>query len=517
MPRSLALLFAVLLGSHVVAADPTYWQDVRPILRKNCTVCHNARNLTEEDLSGGLSLDGYANVLRWKEKNRNLVKAKTSADSLLHKVLVATSADRRMPPGGKSLTKEEIAVVRAWIDGGAKEGDRPAEAVVTNPKPPRRKLDVTLRAAQLTLTLKVGPLAPVVAVAYHPDGKLLAVGSYGKVTVWDLHKAQPAATLTAVLGAVNDLRFSPDGKLLAVGGGKPSAKGDLRLFTVSDWKLKAVLPGHEDVVAGVSFRHDSKKLASASYDRTVRVWDVESGKVERTLTSHSDFVHAVAFTPDGKHLVSGSKDRSARLAESNTGKGKLTFGDREDDVLGVAVHPDGKSVVVSGREPALMWWNPETGVKIRNVGGHRGAVHEIAFTPDGKSLVSGGDDGTARVWDGTTGALKQTMLAGSIVYAVAISPDGKTVAAGCFDGLTRLFDAATGSPRGTLLSIHADHLALSPSGHVAASDGLIPRGRWTSANKPIPADVAWKTLRQPALVLKSLAGQAVPAPVFPAK
>jgi WD40 repeat protein len=516
MPRALPLLLVALFAAPAVAG-PTYWQDVRPILRKNCTVCHNARNLAEDDLSGGLSLDGYANALRWMEKGRDLVKAGTSADSLLHKVLVAPNADRRMPPGGKSLSKEEIAVVRAWIDGGAKEGERPTESGITTPKRPRRKLDVALRAANLTLTLKVGPLAPVVAVAFHPGGKLLAVGSYGQVTIWDLSRVAPAATLTGVLGAVNDVRFSPDGKLLAVGGGQPSAKGDLRLFTVADWKLKAVLPGHEDVVAGVAFRPDGKKLASASYDRTFRVWDVASGKLERTLTSHSDFVHAVAFTPDGKSLVSGSKDRSARLTEADTGAGKLTFGDREEDVLGVAVHPDGKSVVVSGREPALMWWNPETGVKIRSVGGHRGAVHEIAFSPDGKSLVSGGDDGTARVWDGTTGALKQTMLAGSIVYAVAISPDGKTVAAGCFDGLTRLFDATTGAPRCTLLSVHADHLAFSPSGYVAVSDALLPVGRWASANKPIPSDIVWKTFRQPALVLKSIAGQTVPAPTLPVK
>ena len=516
MSRSLALLIVAVLCCQAVAADPTYWQDVRPILRKNCTVCHNARNLLEEDLSGGLSLEGYANVLRWKEKSRVLVKTKP-AKSLLLEVLVATSADRRMPPGGKSLTKEEIAVVRAWIDAGAKEGDRPSEAVVTLPKPARRKLDVTMRAAKLTLTLKVGPLAPVVALAYHPDGKLLAVGSYGMVTIWDLQKAQPTTTLTSVLGAVNDLRFSPDGKLLAVGGGQPSAKGDLRLFTTSDWKLKAVLPGHEDVVAGVCFRHDGKKLASASYDRTVRVWDVESGKVERTLTSHSDFVHAVAFTPDGKHLVSGSKDRSARLTEADTGKGQLTFGDREEDVLGVAVHPDGKSIVVSGREPALMWWNPETGVKIRSVGGHRGAVHEIAFSRDGKSLVSCGDDGTVRVWDGTTGTLKQTILVGPIVYSVAISPDGKTVAAGCFDGLTRLYDTVKGEARGTLLSASAGHLAFAPSGYVAVSDGLMAQGRWSIANKPIGVDVAWKTLRQPAFVIKSFAGQAVPAPVIVTK
>src|SRR5438045_1983698 len=42
--------------SAVRAADPTYWQDVRPVLRKHCTVCHNQRNLKEVDVSGGIAL-----------------------------------------------------------------------------------------------------------------------------------------------------------------------------------------------------------------------------------------------------------------------------------------------------------------------------------------------------------------------------------------------------------------------------------------------------------------------------
>ena len=39
--------------SPASAADPTYWQDVRPILRKHCTVCHCEKNLTESDVSDG--------------------------------------------------------------------------------------------------------------------------------------------------------------------------------------------------------------------------------------------------------------------------------------------------------------------------------------------------------------------------------------------------------------------------------------------------------------------------------
>jgi WD40 repeat protein len=536
-------LFAVMLTSSLLgfalvepasAAEPTYWQDVRPILRKHCTVCHSVRNVRELEVSGGLVMDTYDTVV--KNQKKPLVASGKSGDSFLIHIITTTDLDKRMPLGGKALPDDALAVLKNWIDTGAKEGTRPeTEAAIVVVKPPSRtrKLPVVLTTtttppsgafgsgtpAPLQLALPVGPLAPIAAVVFSPDGKLLATGAYGRVTVWDMATLQPVKTLTNVLGAVNDLRFSPDGKLLAVSGGQPSAKGDLRLYSVADWKLLAVLGGHEDVVNSVAFSSDGKRLASASFDKTVRVWDLTTFKQEKAFTDHSDFVYAVAFAPDGQWIASASKDRSVKVFDLTTGKSRLTFSGMEQDVMAVAISPNGQAVVSSGGDPALFWWNPKTGDKVRTQSGHSASVQELCFSRNGKLVASAGGDGTLRTWDASNGKPLRSMPVGSLVYACGFSPDGKIAVTGSFDGLVRLWDVDTGRLLVTLLSLPskentADWLALTPVGYTACSSLLKEQTQWRMGAQTLTADSAWKVFAKPALVQQTVRGEMVPPP-FP--
>ncbi len=524
----------VLVVNSARAAEPTYWQDIRPVLRKYCTVCHSQKNVKELDVSGGLALDSYEAIR--KGGQQPVLHTGKSGASLLVQLISTDNDEKRMPLGATPLPAETIALLRRWIDSGAKEGPRPEETtIVATSRAPRRgrKLDVTLATnfvppkgvlgagnpAKLELALPVGPLAPVAGVAFSPDGQLLAVGSYGRVAIWELASLRPVKVLTNVLGAVHDVRFSPDGRLLAVGGGQPSAKGDLRLFEVADWKLLATLVGHQDVVFSLAFHPDGKHLASASFDKTVRLWDLPAHKLVRTLAEHSDFVYAAAFSPDGKWLVSASKDRTVKLVETDTGKSRFTFSGMNQDVLAVAVSADGKHVVSSGFESALYWWNPQTGQRVRTQGGHGLGVHEICYSKDGQTVASAGADKTVRLWNGSTGAPLRSITVGASVYAVALSPDGKRVASGSFDGLVRLWDAATGKQLVMLLTLPTEGeplewLVLTPEGYTASSSGVMGLGQWRMAGQHVTADPVWKALRQPEAVTKALRGEVLAAPVF---
>ena len=454
-----------------------------------------------------------------------VVKPGDAAGSLMVAILRHPKKDRRMPKDADPLPDDAVALLKNWIDSGAKEGARPTEVAVATVAPRRLgNLDVTLptklqKPPKFELVLKVGPLSPVAAIAYSPDGALLATGSYGRVTIWDTKDAKPIQTITHVLGAVNDVKFSPDGTILAIAGGQPSARGDLRLFSTGDWKLLANLGGHLDVVACIAFSPDGKALASASFDKTVRVWDVNSHEVKQTLTGHSDFVYAVAFGPKGEWLVTASKDRTVRLSDAATGKSRLTFSGMDQDVMAVAVTPDGSQVVSSGYEPGLFWWNSQTGERTKKQNGHDVAVHELAFDRAGKLVASAGGDRTVRLWNGATGEPVRTLPAGSMVYAVAIRPDGQQVAAGCFDGTVRVWETANARPLVTIVSAgngeSAEWLAMTPDGYVACSDGLPGRGRWQSAGQAWAGAPLWSVLRQPVQVAKSWRGDKIAEPLLP--
>ncbi|MEG4798846.1 hypothetical protein QUA69_27735, partial [Microcoleus sp. LAD1_D1] len=75
----------------------------------------------------------------------------------------------------------------------------------------------------------------------------------------------------------------------------------------------ATLTGHSSSVLSIAFSPDGLTLASASFDKTIKLWHLQSQKPIATLTGHSSSVLSIAFSPDGKTLASASFDKTIKL------------------------------------------------------------------------------------------------------------------------------------------------------------------------------------------------------------
>jgi serine/threonine protein kinase len=154
------------------------------------------------------------------------------------------------------------------------------------------------------------------SVAFSPDGKILASGSYDKtIKLWDVGTGREIYTLQGHSSYVNSIAFSPDGKILASG----SDDKTIKLWNVTTKARIRTIEAHSDSVRSVTFSPDSKILASGSSDKTIKLWDMRTGEQIRTLQAHSEWVCSVAFSPDGRTLASGSNDKTIKLWDMRTG------------------------------------------------------------------------------------------------------------------------------------------------------------------------------------------------------
>ena len=534
-PSVIVILISSFTSIAHAEDGPTYERDVKPLLAKRCTVCHNAAKLDQADISGGLALDSFDAALKGTAEHVVIVAGKADASEIF-KRLIDTDEDQRMPLSDKPLVEAERNLLRGWIDAGAPRGEISSasaeeKAVTRSKRPLVHTLDVVIPVAikaserpkglgdgPVRLLLKVGPLPSVTALAFRGDGRILAVGTHGAVVLWDLMDGRPAKTLGDVPGPVHALAFSRDGRRLAVGSGLPARSGSVRVYEVPGGTLLRDFTGHGDVVFGLAFRPDDAQLASASFDQTVRLWDLIRGRPAGVFRGHSDFVYDVVYDRDGKSVLSVSKDRSIKRIDVAKVKELRTYSEHDDDVLAIALSGNGGQFVTAGNEPQLRWWSADGEKSTKRVGGHSGPVHQLAFNADGSKLISAGGDGSVRIWDGRAGsALKTLPGATDWQYAVSLSADGKTAAAGGWDGVVRVWDVDSGLLRANLIQPPGDDpagcewLAVSPGGLYSASTGMDRLLRWKAGDRDVQADDARAAFDRPEALAQTLRGQPVPA------
>ncbi len=411
-------------------------------------------------------------------------------------ILLAIESLRRYPsPEADQALRERGALLRRRVGTLGHEGGVRAVAFSPDGKVlATASDDETTGVWEVSSGKRVATLGyegMVSAVAFSPDGKLLAAASLDKtVGIWEAETGKQIARLTYAK-TVTAVAFSPDGGLVVTASG-----GTIGIWEAETGKQVARPTTHGGAGTAVALSPDRRLVAKADEDEITGegyawIWEAETGKQVVMLSHGGGRVRAIAFSPNGRLVATAGEDKFgsrgyARICEAETGRqlARLTY---EERVYGVAFSPDGRWVATASEDKTAGIWEAETGKRVAMLN-HDAGVRAVAFSPDGRWVATASEDKTAGIWEAETGKqvvrldhyeVRDAVELGPerLVTGVAFSPDGRLVATASEYGTARIWKAETGKRVAMLVAARGvahgggvvTGVAFSPDGKVLAT------------------------------------------------
>ncbi len=467
----LALL--VLLAATPASANVSFSKEVAPILLKRCTGCHGERTN-----QGGYRAHTFASLMKAGASGLAPVVAGKANESALFQRIVTKVEAIRMPKSDDPLAPAQIELIRKWIAEGANYDAPDKTAPLKSLLGPRQH-----PAAPAVYRTAV----PVMALAFAPDGKEIAVGGYNEVTLWNPTTGTLTGRWQHLPERIQALAFSKDGKTLLVGGGTPGEYGEVSLVNTTTGERSTVLDTFNDIVLTAAFSPDGKRIAAGSADANVRVYDSGTGKRLWSSSIHSDWVTGVSFSFDGQFLASSSRDMTVKVYEADSGNLFTTYNGHNRQigryqghapVYAVQFAPDAPLAYSAGGGKWIQIWNP---IEVKAESGDAGDMEErfakqshTHYIEHGFSkevfglLVRDGQvfatsaDGLLKQFDATTLTEVRT-YPGHTDWVFALACDSPThrLASGAYNGEVKVWDTKTGQCVTTFLARPREEKRLS--------------------------------------------------------
>jgi WD40 repeat protein len=286
--------------------------------------------------------------------------------------------------------------------------------------------------------------------------------------------------LTGHSGKVTSVNFSPDSKILA----SASSDGSVKLWKLDRKEIilpKKISPAKKEISFtekenlfifndNVSFSPDGKLIVFSSSGGWVTLCS-KDGKELKTFIAHNTGVTGISFSPDGKTFATaGQEDKTIKLWSLNGSEIKTLKVD--SNVESISFSPDGKLLATFSGDNTIKFWSKD-GKELQTFKTqHSRGIRDVSFSPDGKLLATASWDDTVILWSQNGRKLKTLKGHSNVINNVTFSPDGKLLATASYDNTVKLW-----SIDGTLLKTFKGHslgvtsVSFTPDGQIIASSG----------------------------------------------
>jgi len=252
----------------------------------------------------------------------------------------------------------------------------------------------------------------VTCVAIDPGGRFIASGGYdATIKLWDMDERKVVGMFYEPDAHFRCLAFSKGGTYLAAadkggqlyllqlyGGSHPSIReiwrerlpsGAVRSLTFHPKETSILLVGrydgivqvfdiikntragrelraisaHTKWIAGLSFGPDARFLATAGWDRTLKIWDFDSGSLVKTVYESDQSIRCLSFDSTGKWIVIGENNGRIQIVDVETGEARpVENRGHEDTVYTIAFRPSVPEQFASvALDASVKMWNVKTG------------------------------------------------------------------------------------------------------------------------------------------------------------
>jgi WD40 repeat protein len=407
----------------------SYAKDIAPVFKKSCIACHNATKAKAK-----LNLENVSAMMKGSDSGEVIVPG-NAEDSLVFLQAAHQEEEFMPPPKNKSnapnLSPEELALLKLWINQGAKDDDTLAA---------EKKVNFATMSERVRA---------IYSVAVSPDNQYVAAGRGNRIFMYHTPTGKSLGEIvdpdlkgkggSAHIDIVGSLAFSSDG-LLASGGFR-----NIKLWQRADPELLYDVEPVDNVPLVVGVSSDSKLFSVGDESGSIKVYISEPKKVV-TFKDHATAITGVGFGVDG-NIISTSIDGvvSARRIDKEA---QMVTVKLSSPINAMVVINGGKQVACGCEDGVIRILSIEASLEqVHELKGHTTKVVSLcSFGEDYKNFISGSANSTLRIWQVGGGKVNQIKQINNeeVPEAVAVSNDGKRCASVSGNAKIRIWNISDG-------------------------------------------------------------------------